>query len=376
MNELENLLILNGIPGLGNARIGKLLERFGSAQNVLSLPAKELIFDGEIPSKVAENIVHFSKDEYLKEELGLVKKYGVELISISDENYPDLLKAIPDAPVLLYVKGNLTKENNLSVAIIGSRRASLYGMSIAEKFATSLAELGVTIVSGLARGIDTAAHRGALKAKGATIAVLGSGLATIYPPENKKLFEEISEKGAVISEFAMATPPATYNFPRRNRIISGLSLGVIVAEASAKSGALITSRFALEQGREVFAVPGQVDSPNSQGVHNLIKDGAKLINNVNDVLEELTPQLKFHLKESTKEKNQSVAKSQITKNLSNEEAIVFERINENAMHIDEIADKSNCSVAQVSGVLLKLELKHLVKQLPGKLFVRRSVMNA
>ncbi len=376
MNDIENILILNGIPGLGNARITKLLEQFSSAKEVLNKTVRELASDGAVPASVAENIVRFKKGEYLKEELGLINKHNVKLVSIFDDNYPQLLKSIPDAPVLLYVKGNMTKENSLSVAIVGSRRASLYGTAIAEKFAMNLAELGVTIVSGLAKGIDTAAHRGALKAKGATIAVLGNGLATVYPTENKKLFEEIGEKGAVISEFSMATPPATYNFPRRNRIISGLSLGVIVAEASAQSGALITSRFALEQGREVFAVPGKVDSVNSQGVHSLIKDGAKLVNNINDVLEELAPQLKFHLKGTNTITAQDTSLSEFTKNLSGEEAVIFERIHEDAVHIDEIADKSGRSVSQVTGVLLKLELKHLVRQLPGKLFVRCSAMNA
>ena len=372
MTEQECLLILTGVAGLGNIRIRKLIECFGSAKRVLSISSSELAAEGVIPASVVHHIVRFEKDKYLKEEEDQIKRHGVVIVSFQDEDYPENLCHIPDSPVILYVKGTLKKENNLAIAIVGSRRASIYGVSIAEKFAMGLSELGITIVSGMARGIDSAAHRGALRAKGSTVAVLGNGLSTIYPPENKKLFEEIVESGAVVSEFPMATPPLAHNFPRRNRIVSGLALGVVIAEASHKSGALITSRFALEQGREVFAVPGKVDSINAQGVNNLIKQGAKLISGIEDILEELTPQLKYRL-ELAKEDNMaksSVGRDFIASRLTDEEANIYNRIREEAIYIDDVAYQSGLTAAQAMNVLLKLELKHLVRQLPGKLFVR------
>ena len=373
MTEIESLLILNGILGLGNIRIRKLFEHFGSASQVLSASRKELTAGAAIPASVADNIIRFPKDEYLKSEYSLMEKHGVRAVSYEDQDYPENLNQIPDAPVLLYVKGDLKKENNLAVAIVGSRKASFYGLSIAEKFARELSEFGITIVSGMARGIDTKAHEGALRAKGPTIAVLGNGLSEIYPPENQKLFEDIAKNGAIISEFPMTTPPAAYNFPRRNRVISGLSLGVVIVEASNKSGALITSRFALEQGREVFAVPGKVDSPNSQGVHKLIKEGAKLTNSVSDILEELAPQLKHRIKEEKPISDTKFEEKVLTRNLSNEEKTIYGRISDQAMHIDEIVDQSGCSASQAMAVLLKLELKHLIRQLPGKLFVKTGI---
>ena len=373
MTELESLLILNGISGLGSIRTRRLLERFASAKKVLSLSINELTLDGLIPPRVAENIVRFAKDDFLRNELSLIKKADAKLISYSDIDYPENLSHIPDSPVILYVKGNISKENNLAIAVVGSRRASFYGLSTAEKLSMGLSELGITIVSGMARGIDASAHRGALKAKGPTIAVLGNGLSRIYPPENKKLFEEIARNGAILSEFPMTTPPSAYNFPRRNRIISGLSLGVVVVEASNKSGALITSRFALEQGREVFAVPGKVDSVNSQGVNNLIKQGAKLISNVEDILEEIAPQLKHHMRSNEKQPPRELSHEGIKPgHLMEDELNIYEHIRGRAVHIDEIADRSGCSASQAMSILLKLELKHLIKQLPGKHFIRES----
>lgn len=370
MTELECLLVLNAVPGLGNARIKGLLEVFGSAGKVLSANAKELAAKNIIPRLVLGSIGHFDADQHLKKEFELIKKHDVKVVAMNDADYPESLKEIPDAPVLLYVKGSV-KKDNLGIAVVGSRRASLYGVAMAEKIAIGLAELGVTIVSGMARGVDTAAHRGALKAKGTTIAVLGSGLAHVYPPENKKLFEEIVANGAVISEFSMDTLPLAYNFPRRNRIISGLALGVVVVEASNKSGALITSRFALEQGKEVFAVPGKIDNPNAQGVHNLIKQGAKLISGVEDIIEELKPQFKHYLKEKTV-CAESSSGAGVTDNLSDEENILYRQLNSEAVHVDTLVQSSGFSASRAMNVLLKLELRHLVKQLPGKLFVKAS----
>lgn len=372
MTEIESLLILNAISGLGNIRIKKLLDHFGSAEKILSLNSKELTGPGIVPRSAIEHIIQFDKDDYLKKECGLIKKYRVRLIAYRDEEYPQALKEIPDCPVLLYVKGALTQENKLAVAIVGSRRASFYGISMAEKIALGLCELGITIVSGMARGIDTAAHRGALRAKGATIAVLGNGLAQVYPPENKKLFDEIVQEGAVVSEFAMETPPSAYNFPRRNRIISGLSLGVVVVEASQKSGALITSRFALEQGREVFAVPGKIDNPNARGVHNLIQKGAKLIGSIEDIIEELQPQLEHYLKENKKSVKQAPSVAAEPRDLSDDETAIYKYVDDHAVHVDDLARHSGFSAPRALHILLRLEIKKLVRQLPGKLFVRNG----
>lgn len=231
-------------------------------------------------------------------ELELAKKHNIKVISINDSSYPEILKKIYDPPKILYVKGKLVKEDGLAIAIVGSRRASSCGLAQAEKFGFELAKLGITIVSGLARGIDTKAHWGALKAGGRTLAVLGSGLLNIYPRENKELADKIASSGAIISEYPLAAEPLAQNFPRRNRIISGLSLGTVVIEAAKTSGALITARCAIEQGREVFSLPGSLDSDTSFGTNELIKDGAKLTMSVEDVLEEMSPYIKNLLKES------------------------------------------------------------------------------
>ena len=255
--------------------------------------------------------------------------------------------------------------NSPSIAVVGPRLASMYGLSVAEKFSSQLSEAGITIVSGLAKGVDTSAHRGALKAKGKTVAVLGCGLAEMYPPENARLAQEIAQNGAVVSEFPMTMPPIKYNFPQRNRIISGLSLGVIVAEASHKSGALITSRFALEQGREVFAVPGKVDNPNAAGVNNLIKQGAKLIMSVEDVLEELVVHLKPYTMKSVPTEAEAPA---ALKSLTEEEREVSLCLGKQPSHIDQIASACGRSMDWLGSKLLSLELKGIVKQLPGKFF--------
>jgi len=373
MYKLDSLLILNAISGLGEVRIGKLLEYFGSPEKILSADAQELSWHTFLPRRVAENIVHFPKERFLKEEYELIRKHQITVVTAGDPEYPENLREIPDAPLVLYVKGALKAEHRIAVGIVGSRRASFYGTSLAEKFAAELAQLGVTVVSGMAIGIDAAAHKGALKVKGETIAVLGNGLSHFYPPDNKKLFETISSSGAVVSEFPMAAEPRPKHFPRRNRIISGLSLGIVVVEASQKSGALITSDFALEQGREVFAIPGKLDSPNSQGVNNLIKQGAKLVTSVQDILEEIKSHLDT-LVERDKNKNedpQSIAES-FTKQLSPEEKLIYNLIEPSMCHVDEIVRDTGLPASDVAPLLLKLELKKIIKQLPGKFFIRNQ----
>jgi DNA processing protein len=299
----------------------------------------------------------------------LIKSEQVTIVTCLDDSYPPSLREIADAPIVLYAKGKLPAPDSMSMAIVGSRKASLYGLSNAHTFAMRLAELGFTIVSGLARGIDTAAHNGALKARGITVAVLGGGLANMYPPENRKLADDICEAGTILSEFPMETPPVPYNFPRRNRIISGLSLGVIVVEAAQRSGALITADFALEQGREVFAVPGKIDHPASQGVHNLIKQGAKLVTSVDDILEDLQPQVTACLKAGAQPVGSTRNIQAVPMELSQQERQIYDHLSDRPVHIDELTQQCGSTVPVMS-VLLQLELKRLVKQLPGKLFMR------
>ncbi len=366
VSEREALLVLNAVGHLGQQRVSRLTEHFGSAANALQAAEKELAASQILSSEIVSRLVNFSRDEFLKTERELLKKFQVIVLTLADDDYPKLLKEIPDAPVVLYARGDIDVLNSPCIAVVGPRLASLYGLSVAEKFSSQLAESGITIVSGLAKGVDTSAHRGALKAKGKTIAVLGCGLAEMYPAENEKLSREIVRNGAVVSEFPMTMPPIKYNFPQRNRIISGLSLGVIIAEASHKSGALITSRFALEQGREVFAVPGKVDNPNAAGVNNLIKQGAKLIMSVEDVLEELIVQLKPYTLNPVPAETQTPA---AVKNLTEEEREVSLCLGKQPSHIDQIAHHCGRSMDWLGSKLLSLELKGIVKQLPGKFFI-------
>ncbi len=372
MTNLESLLTLNSIYELGSIRIKRLLEYFGSAEKVLCASGDKLRRVEGISGLLSQNIIKNKHKWEVKQELELAEKNGIEIITLQDKSYPQNLKTIYDPPIVLYVKGRILESDRSAVAIVGSRRASIYGLSCAEKFSLQLAELGITVVSGMARGIDSAGHRGALKAKGRTIAVLGSGLLNIYPPENKELFEQIYKSGgAVISEFPLLTKPLAGNFPRRNRIISGLSLGVIVVEASRNSGALITADLGLEQGREVFAVPGKVDAVNSLGVNALIKQGAKLVTSIEDILSELKPNLKALLKES--QNYAETPKSSADLKLNSEESRVYSLIQDNARGVDELVAESRLAVSQVMSALMNLELRHFVKQLPGKLFVRNYV---
>lgn len=298
----------------------------------------------------------------------------IQKITIDDPEYPKNLKHIHKPPKALYMNGELLAADEMAVALVGSRRPSFYGLEICEKLAYDLALRGVTIISGMARGIDSAAHRGALRAKGRTIAVLGSGHGRIYPPENTKLYEEIAKGGAVISEFENDIGPLPYNFPQRNRIISGLSIGVVVVEAAKNSGALITSDYALEQGREVFAVPGKVSSQTSAGTNGLIKDGAKLVQTAEDILEELenfkiTPVPVKEPRPADETKLQKT-KAYVYNSLTENERKVYKALSDAPMHIDDILEQSCLDIAKGSKALLGLELKKLVRQLAGKQFIR------
>ena len=368
MNNLDALLILNAVSGLGPIRVRAMIEHFGSPEKVLAASQDELLAIAHIPQHAILNMIHFSKDKFLTNEYALLRSNNVSIVTIEDEGYPSHLREIASAPLVLYVRGKCEVLNGPAVAIVGSRLASLYGMGIAQKFAMELAQAGLTIVSGLARGIDTSAHQGALKSGGVTIAVLGCGLNHNYPAENKGLAQSITEHGAVISEFPMETPPASFNFPRRNRIISGLSKGVVVVEAALKSGALITGDFALEQGREVYAVPGKIGDPAAQGTNRLIQQGAKLTMSVDDILEDLAP----GLQEFRRAPEEQTADRLPDVPLSNEEHVLCSSLDDEPVHIDELADKTGLTVTQAALVLFRLQLKKMVRQLPGQKYQKYS----
>ncbi|MFA5287399.1 MAG: DNA-processing protein DprA [Candidatus Omnitrophota bacterium] len=362
MTKLEALVALNMIDEIGSIRLKRLVEYLGSPEEALRASRHRLTAIYGIGERIADKIISLKK-EVIGKELGLAKKMGLRIITIEDDDYPVNLKNIFDPPIVLYLKGKLKPEDSFAIGLVGSRRASFYGLSQAEGFSAGLAAHGFTIISGMARGIDTYSHRGALKSGGRTIAVIGSGFNYLYPAENKKLAEEISENGAVISEFSLDTKPLPQNFPRRNRLISGMSLGVLVVEAARNSGALITADFALEQGREVFAIPGKIDSPTSFGTNELIKQGAKLTSNVFDILEEFIQPAPVDKKELINDEKSSV---------SGEEERLLNLISVQAVQLEELVERTEMDIPQISAVLLKLQIQKLVKQLPGKQFVRCS----
>ncbi|MBI4777506.1 DNA-protecting protein DprA [Candidatus Desantisbacteria bacterium] len=357
-------LTLNMIPDIGPVRFQILLSHFGNVEDILAASARELTCVNGVGEKIAQSIVEKRKEVCIDEELKKIDAAEARVITLDDEEYPLNLKSIWAAPPVLYVKGCLKAEDRLSISLVGTRSASYYGRKMADKFAQDLVRYGLTIVSGLARGIDTYSHLGAMQAKGRTIAVLGCGVDVMYPAENKGLFEQIVQHGAVVSEFPMGTIPESFNFPRRNRIISGLSLGTVVIEASIRSGSLITTNYALEQGREVFAVPGGIDSRLSAGNHHLIKEGAKLVTCAEDIIEEIGL-----LVATLKRPPVSEIKKDITELLDIEEK-VYSLVQDEPQHIDYLIYTSGMSAGQIASILLQLELKGFVRQLPGKMFVR------
>lgn len=339
----------------------RLLETFHTPEAVFQASTEALQRVEGMRPKTAEGIARFSDHRGVEQELDRVEQQGLTLVPLNDGRYPRLLKTIYDPPPFLYVKGDLQEKDERGLALVGSRSASSYGKEMTARLARALAEQGFTVVSGLARGIDTAAHQGALRGGGRTIAVLGSGLDVIYPWENAPLAEAIAAQGAVISELPLGTLPEAPHFPARNRIISGLSLGTVIVEASFRSGSLITARLALEQGREVFAVPGNVDSPWSRGANRLIKEGAKLVMSAGDILEELLPQYQTPVREAPRADAAACG-------LSPEGTRLLGLLESNPLHIDALIRQSGLPSAQVSSLLLDLELKGLAQQLSGKMF--------
>lgn len=356
--DLESILRLSMTRGVGARAYRKLASAFGSAEAALRANEQDLTRVPGIGDGTARAIASSEKID-VQAELGLVEKVGADIVTVDSPDYPEDLKKIYDPPLLLYVKGDLRKEEQ-TLAIVGARRPTYYGRRQAEKLSGALASKGWTIVAGLARGIDSHAHEGALGAGGRTIAALGSGLLSIYPRENKRLAEQIAESGAVISEFPMTARPDPWNFPRRNRIISGLCRGVLIVEAGRTSGSLITAKWATEQNRLVFAVPGRVDSSLSAGCHALIRDGAILVEKVDDVLAELGSSL-------THEPGEELAPV-IPDDLSAEEKLLMGLLGREPKHIDDLIGESGLGAAQVSSCLVMLEIKKLAVQLPGKSF--------
>jgi len=375
--DIEKWLKLIRADEVGPVTFVRLLKYFGSVDAALGASVGRLMKIEGVGSVTAERIAA-SRDKFdACAELELAAKLGVWLVHTEDPRYPPVLRRIYDPPPILYVKGTLCREDNLAVAIVGSRRCSLYGQEQASRLAHLLAAAGFTIVSGMARGIDTAAHTGALAGEGRTIAVQGCGLSRVFPPENAKLFELISASGACICELPVRAEPLAEHFPPRNRIIAGLSLATIVVEAGLRSGALITAKTALESNREVMAVPGKVDSPLSQGPHYLIKQGAKLIESVEDVMEALGyvgEQLKEHTAAAAKEATEKVEAPLFDTaklNLKGREKTVHELLSKEPLHIDQIIADANLPAGVVNASLVSMRLKGIIKQLPGNLFVRR-----
>lgn len=377
---MRDWIALNMTPGVGPRVAAKLLERFGSAEGVFGALRSELERLRLRPETI-ESICLRNCDGEAAEELERVRALpDADVLVLDDGTYPALLREIPDPPITLYVQGRWADCLNAPcVAIVGSRRCSTYGRNVAAALARDLAERGVTIVSGLARGIDAAAHRGALEAGGRTVAVLGTGIDEVYPRDHRKLADEIlTANGALVSQFPLSTPPMAENFPYRNRIISGLSRGVVVIEAAENSGSLITARLALEQGREVFAVPGNITSRNSFGTNYLIKGaGAKLVQQWQDVAAELPPDIAAQMlpPEDAKKKGRSGANGAREiepANLSESERAVFRLLStDDPVHIDTLAVASAIPVPELTGALLGLEMRELIRQLPGRCFVKK-----
>ena len=362
--DVSYWLALSLTPGLGSILIKRLLERFKTPEAVFHASVKELSGIEGLGEKVADEIRKGPQKKMAERELSLLERAGGKIITLKDDDYPRRLKDIYDPPALLYVRGELRREDELAVAIVGSRKTAPYGRWMTEKIGEDLARHGVTVVSGMARGIDSLAHKGAIQGGGRTIAVLGCGIDVIYPSENRSLFHQIIEHGAILSEFPMGSPPEGGHFPKRNRIISGLSIGVVIVQASAESGSLITAGYALEQGREVFAVPGNVGAEGSQGTNQLIKDGAKLVESSDDILEEILPQW------SREEGGVQKAEIPIA-DLGREEETLYKLLGETPLHIDAIIRESQLDPGKVSSLLLNLELKGLISQWPGKCFSKK-----
>lgn len=362
MTDREATIALNMMEGLGPVKVRALIDFLGSPQAVFEADGGELQKVRGVGDKLRLGILSQREqiDPVAEEERA--DELGVRIVTLLDEEYPAALKTIHDPPLALYVRGSFLPEDGQSLGIVGSRKATHYGLNAADRMAYQLAQTGFTIISGLARGIDTAAHQGTLKAKGRTVAVLGAAIDQLYPPENAELADAIAQRGAVISEYPLGRQADRQTFPYRNRIISGLSMGVLVVEAGFKSGSLHTADAALEQGRSVFAIPGRIDHPSAKGTNRLIKNGAKLVDNVGDILEEF----ELLIPPEAVEEPQKASSARPEVPLSEEEKKVVEVLWPGALDIDTLAREAGLTSAEISGVLLGLEMKRVVNMLPGR----------
>jgi DNA processing protein len=375
---MRDWIALNMTPGVGPRAAAKLLERFGSVEGVFGARRAELERLRLRPEAI-ESIMARDQESAAAKEIDRVREIGADILLLDDGVYPSLLREIPDPPITLYVRGEWSAcFDQPCVAMVGSRRCSTYGQNTALMLARDLARRGITVVSGFARGIDAAAHRGALEAGGRTVAVLGTGIEEVYPRDHRRLASDIlAGGGALVSEFPLATPPAPQNFPYRNRVISGLSLGVVLVEAAENSGSLITARLAMEENREVFAVPGNITSRNSFGTNYLIKgSGAKLVQQWQDIVSELPPEIAATILppplEKPGEKNLVDQLDLVPRDLTPSEHIVWKLLSaDDPAHIDVLASETKLSMPELTGALLALEMRDLVRQLPGKCFVRK-----
>jgi len=362
--DVRSLLGLSMVAGVGAARLRSLVNHFGDPGSVLNATERELTEVDGIDRPLARRILSERNfEEEIQLQLSRVNRVEARIVTFWDKEFPENLKKIYDPPVMLFVRGQLSISDKYSIAVVGTRNPTTYGKHVAEKFAAEIAEYGIVVVSGLARGVDTIAHATTVRSGGRTISILGSGVDVIYPSENKRLAEQILVNGAIISEYYMGSKPDAVNFPRRNRIISGISLGTILIETDINGGAMITASFALDQNREVFAVPGGIFERKGRGTNKLIKEGrAKLVEDISDVVEELRYKLKPILK--------SQPKSQTKIQLSIFEQKIFDALSEDPIHVDALAEKCKMPTSDILVQLLGLELKGIVKQLPGKYFTK------
>ena len=358
----EACIALNMVPNLGPVRLRKLLEVFQTPERILLARAGELRSVDGIGPEVAEAIATWESRVDLPAELQRIAEFGAHVITRESPEYPRDLREIHNPPIVLYVWGTLTPRDHRAVGIVGSRKTSHYGLECAKKLSYQIAYAGLTVVSGLARGIDTSAHQGALAAQGRTVAVIGSGLMQLYPPENQGLAEKIAESGAVVTEFPMEFPPARENFPYRNRIVAGWGQGILVVEAGLNSGALITAGQAIDQGRQVYAVPGPIDRPTSAGSNRLIQQGAKLVTSAGDILDDLNILIP---PEPAARPNAATSET-----LTDAEQTVLKMLNEGERSLDDLVIKCRLPIQKVSSTLLTLEMKRRVKVLPGQHFAR------
>ncbi|TAN35801.1 MAG: DNA-protecting protein DprA [Verrucomicrobia bacterium] len=362
MNAREVYIALNMIDKIGPVRVRALVEALGAPAGVFTASFADLVRVKGIGEELAQSIIAQRAQIDPAEEEAKAAKLDARIVTFVDDDYPELLKQIHDPPLALYVEGTLEKKDRQAVAIVGTRRATHYGLSVADRLAYQLAKCGLTVVSGLARGIDSAAHQGALKGGGRTIAVLGSALDQLYPPENAELAGKIAKQGAVISEYTLGREADRTTFPYRNRIISGLSMGAVIVEADKSSGAMMTADAALDQGRSVFAVPGRIDQPGARGPHKLIKNGARLVEDIDDILQE------FELLIPSDHAKKAAALDGLPRvQLSADEQAVVKALFEEPLDLDSLARRANLPMPQLTSMLLGLEMKRVIRMLPGRI---------